>query len=278
VSDRSGVSEYQLYEFIAVDRPLTSSQRRELREISSRAEITSSSFRNEYNYGDLSADPAKLVARYFDVGVHMTNWGTRRLLLRFPKEAVKRSAALYAKGGTSITHARGNVVVDICPSFEPEDFNGYEDIDDTSFVQDLPTVRAAVLGGDLRPLYLAWLAGVQSGELDDDDREPPVPAGLGEKAPASALVIRFLQLDERLLKVAAKLSHKRPKATSTAPLIRKMPTPELRKIVERLAVDPAGASALLQRSLHRTDTRAAVRSSGRIVADLRAAFRDGDER
>lgn len=273
------MSEYQLYEFFAVDRPLTSSQRRELREISSRAEITSSSFRNEYNYGDLSADPAKLVARYFDVGVHMTNWGTRRLLLRLPKKAVGRSAALYAKGGTSIIRARGNVVVDICPSFEPEDFNGYEDIDDTSFVHDLATVRAAVMGGDLRPLYLAWLAGVQSGELDDDDREPPVPAGLGEQAASSALLVRFLQLDGRLLKLAAKLSDKRPKAASAAPLIRKMPMAELRKIVERLALDPAGASGLLQRSLHRSDTRPAnVRSSGRIVADLRAVFGDGDER
>ncbi len=268
------MSEYQLYEFVAVDRPLTSSQRRALRQVSSRAEITSSSFRNEYNYGDLSADPAKLVARYFDVGVHMTNWGTRRLLLRFPKDAFGTTARLYAKGGTSLIRASGNVIVDICPAFEPEDFNGYEDIDDTSFVHELAAVRAAVLGGDLRPLYLAWLAGVQSGELDDDDREPPVPAGLGEKAPASALVIRFLQLDERLLKVAAKLSDKRQKAPSTAPLIRKMPTPELRKIVERLALDPAGASALLQRALRRSETpsKVDVRSSGRLVAELRAAL------
>lgn len=51
-SHDSSMSEYQLYEFVAVDRPLTSAQRRQLRDISSRAEITASSFRNEYNYGE----------------------------------------------------------------------------------------------------------------------------------------------------------------------------------------------------------------------------------
>jgi hypothetical protein len=34
------VSEYQYYEFLALDRPLTSKQREELRQLSTRAEIT----------------------------------------------------------------------------------------------------------------------------------------------------------------------------------------------------------------------------------------------
>ena len=34
------MSEYQYYEFLALDRPLTAEQRAELRSISSRAEIT----------------------------------------------------------------------------------------------------------------------------------------------------------------------------------------------------------------------------------------------
>jgi hypothetical protein len=34
------VSEYQYYEFLALDRPLTDKQRAELRKLSSRAEIT----------------------------------------------------------------------------------------------------------------------------------------------------------------------------------------------------------------------------------------------
>jgi len=46
------VSEYQYYEFLALDKPLTDEQRAELRKLSSRAEITATRFVNEYNYGD----------------------------------------------------------------------------------------------------------------------------------------------------------------------------------------------------------------------------------
>jgi hypothetical protein len=42
------MSEYQYYEFLALDRPLTEEQRAELRSISSRAEITATRFVNEY--------------------------------------------------------------------------------------------------------------------------------------------------------------------------------------------------------------------------------------
>jgi hypothetical protein len=50
---RSGVSEYQSYEFVALDRRLTAKEMAELRIISTRAEITPTRFWNEYNWGDL---------------------------------------------------------------------------------------------------------------------------------------------------------------------------------------------------------------------------------
>jgi hypothetical protein len=58
------VSEYQYYEFLALDRPLTDKQRAELRSISTRAEITATRFVNEYQWGDLRGDPRKMVERY----------------------------------------------------------------------------------------------------------------------------------------------------------------------------------------------------------------------
>lgn len=50
------MSEYQYYEFLALDRPLTAEQRAELRSISTRAEITATRFTNEYHWGDLKGD------------------------------------------------------------------------------------------------------------------------------------------------------------------------------------------------------------------------------
>jgi hypothetical protein len=52
--ERISMSEYQYYEFVAIDEPLTPKQMAELRSCSSRANITSTSFVNEYQWGDLS--------------------------------------------------------------------------------------------------------------------------------------------------------------------------------------------------------------------------------
>jgi hypothetical protein len=43
------MSEYQYYEFRAIDKPLTEKDMRTLRDLSTRARITPTSFVNEYN-------------------------------------------------------------------------------------------------------------------------------------------------------------------------------------------------------------------------------------
>jgi hypothetical protein len=42
------MSECQYYEFLAIDRPLTSDEQGQLRSLSTRARITATSFTNEY--------------------------------------------------------------------------------------------------------------------------------------------------------------------------------------------------------------------------------------
>jgi hypothetical protein len=79
------MSEYQYYEFLALDRPLTEKQRAELRSLSTRAEITATRFVNEYHWGDLKGDPQKMMERYFDAFLYLANWGTRRLMFRLPR-------------------------------------------------------------------------------------------------------------------------------------------------------------------------------------------------
>ena len=73
------MSEYQRYEFVALERPLTAKQMAELRTVSTRAEITPTRFFNEYNWGDFKGNAVKLVARYFDAHLYLANWGTRPL-------------------------------------------------------------------------------------------------------------------------------------------------------------------------------------------------------
>src|SRR4051794_14325826 len=81
---RPAMSEYQYYEFRAVDRPLSRAEMDELRALSSRAEITPTSFSNEYNYGDFRGDELAVLARYFDVFLYVANWGTHRIAFRLP--------------------------------------------------------------------------------------------------------------------------------------------------------------------------------------------------
>lgn len=79
------MSEYQYYEFLAVDRPLTTQEMAALRERSSRAHITPVSFSNSYNWGDLKGDPRDWMKRYFDLHVYVANWRTAIFMLRLPR-------------------------------------------------------------------------------------------------------------------------------------------------------------------------------------------------
>ncbi|GAA1081439.1 hypothetical protein [Nocardiopsis metallicus] len=72
-------------------------------------------------------------------------------------------------------------------------------------------VRAELLGGDRRLLYLAWLLSVQADdELDDEEMEPPVPAGLGDLSAFLRVVAEFLRIDPDLITVAARVSSPLP--------------------------------------------------------------------
>lgn len=67
-------------------------------------------------------------------------------------------------------------------------------------------LRADLVVGDTRSLYLGWLLCAQCDELDDDESEPPVPPGLRSlSGPLSALV-EFLGLQCSLVEIAAERS------------------------------------------------------------------------
>ena len=79
------MSEYQYYEFLALDQPLTDRQMKEVRAFSSRARITPTSFVNEYHWGDFRGDTNSFMTKYYDAFVYYANWGTHELRFRLPK-------------------------------------------------------------------------------------------------------------------------------------------------------------------------------------------------
>ena len=84
------MSEYQYYEFRALDSRLTPEQQRRLRSLSSRAEISATRFRSEYSFGDFRGDPGRLLEEYFDAYLYAANWGTRELAFRLPRALPER--------------------------------------------------------------------------------------------------------------------------------------------------------------------------------------------
>ena len=87
------MSDYQYYEFLAIDRPLDSRQQQELRALSTRARITATRLVNTYHWGDFKGDPRLLMSRYFDAFLYLANWGTRQLMFRLPTSLLDLEAA-----------------------------------------------------------------------------------------------------------------------------------------------------------------------------------------
>ena len=106
------MSEYQYYEFQAVDRPLDEREMAELRELSTRAEITPTRFMNFYNYGDFRGSPEALMERYFNAFVYVANWGTHRFMLRLPRRLLDlETASLYCVGEGARAWEKGDHVI-----------------------------------------------------------------------------------------------------------------------------------------------------------------------
>jgi|SRR5579872_158070 hypothetical protein len=197
------MSEYQYYDFRAIDRALTKAEMAELRSVSTRAAITSTSFTNHYEWGDLKADPLKLLEKYFDVFLYVANWGTREFYLRLPQELVDyRVFRTMLPGEAAHVRKAGNSVI---VAFENQSED--DDLDDgTGWMGSLMSLRSDLLRGDLRCLYLGWLLCAQNEDFGEDELEPAVPAGLGELPAPLRSLIEFLGIDEDLVEVAATVS------------------------------------------------------------------------
>ncbi|GAA4599211.1 hypothetical protein BJY16_002995 [Actinoplanes octamycinicus] len=268
------MSEYQYYEFVALDQALSAKQQGELRAVSSRGRITSSGFINDYQWGDLKADPAKWMERYFDVHLYLANWGSRRIMLRLPKAALApETVETFCIGESAgCWTTRTHVILDL----RSEDEDGDEEWwDEEGRLAAIVPVREELAGGDRRLLYLAWLLCVQNRELNDDEPEPPVPAGLANLSGPLQSVADFLRLDPDLLDAAAvasrPLAEKIPSAAELRRWVADLPEADKDEMLLRVLRGDAG---LLRSELLRTFHGVAEElpaGDGRTAGDLLAA-------
>ena len=270
------MSEYQYYEFQAIDRPLTEADRAALRALSTRARITATSFTNSYEWGDFKGDPVKLMERWFDLHLYLANWGARRLMLRLPTRLVDRhrlDAFLSEVDSAELTVAGENLILDIFDEeLESDDWDDEED--GSGWLASLAPLRADLLAGDLRLFYLLWLTAVQADRLEPDEQEP-LP-GIGPMTGALEAFADFFDIDGDLVAAAAERSDNTMSAAPASP-------ETVRQIIS--AMTEADKNSLLARlfdgDLHvMSELRTLVRDRSKpdIAAPLAAARTVGELR
>ena len=205
------MSEYQYYELVAIDKPLTPTQMAELRSRSSRARITQTSFVNDYQWGNLKGDPVKWMQRYFDAHVYVANWCTCLLFLRVPRDAFDSGTlrAYLTESAFTVEKTNTHWILEWALQ-ESENYDRFGMEDGESWMGRLTPLRDELLRGDLRPLYLGWLAGVSAGEVDEEAVEPPPPPGLSRLTAAQQSLAEFLEIDPDLLTAAGLLDQQAP--------------------------------------------------------------------
>lgn len=196
------MSEYQYYEFQAIDRPLDGAAQAALRAISTRARISATSFVNIYEWGDLKADPRALLERYFDLFLYLANWGSRRLAIKLPRSLFDVEAVTRFQLGeeeTAIKDDGNHIIIDI--SRDEIEVEGWED--GGGRLAAMAPLRADLLAGDLRLFVLLWLMQVENDRIADDME---MPARLGPLSGALAAFADFMAIDPDLVAAAAEVA------------------------------------------------------------------------
>jgi hypothetical protein len=263
------MSEYQYYEWQTVDRILTAEEQAAVNRLSSHIEVSASQAVVTYDWSDFRHDPKQVLLKYFDAHFYLANWGSLRLMFRFPVGLIdKADIEPYCVDECITFETIGQYqVLDL--DFGEEDGEGW--VENEASLSHFIRLRADVLEGDYRLLYLAWLKAMTFGgrsdedddydaklAIDDDepeeteyDYEPPVPPGLKKLTPALQSFIQVFELDPYLVQSAAEASPDPRQALPVdyAALVSRLPRLDCDEFLRRLAEGDAGVRLALRKRL-----------------------------
>ena len=252
------MSEYQYYEFQAIDRPLTPEEQRAVARLSSR--VAPHPRRAVFTYsfgGDLRRRADDLLVDYYDAMLYLANWGSRQLMFRFPQTLVDVErmrqynlvTRAYPYDVIGVSTRGAYVVLDI----RLDEADGLGWIEGEGWLDSLVGLREAILQQDYRLLYLAWLKGLTlAHDVDEEAQEPPIPPGLRTLSLALDSLIELFGLDEDLIQVAAEPSGALDEGISDGDLrraIAQLPAGERDAFLLRLARGEPHLSLVLNRRL-----------------------------
>ena len=236
------MSEYQYYEFAALDGPISDEGMTYARGCSSRAEVARVHGRNVYNVGGFSGSVDRLL-RYYDADFYIANWGTVRFALSFPEgvfdpegiEAYARGHEEYENTLTIGSNGTRTIVW-----WERQEEGGWGWTEGEGILSHLSGIREELMRGDFRALFLGWLADFRPEEWRDPRDNavlvPPIPAGLDCLTPALQTLIEHLPVDQDALTVAAgQATGGMPKRTPISHVIDALPVSDMKALLVRVA-------------------------------------------
>jgi hypothetical protein len=236
------MSEYQYYEFMAVDGPISDEGIRYARGCSSRATVSRFRWHNVYHFGDFHGS-AEILLKYYDAHFYIANWGTVRLGLAFPEGCLSPEAIQpYLRDGEryedtlTVKEVSHRCIV----WWERNEEGGWGRTEGEGILDQLTGIREELMRGDYRALFLGWLADFDPEEWRDPKDNavvmPPIPAGLDRLSPALAALIQHFPVDRDALAVAAGLSRATtPNSIPIATVLERLPVSQMRALLERVA-------------------------------------------
>jgi hypothetical protein len=236
------MSEYQYYEFAAIDGPISDEGLKYARGCSSRANVSRVRWQNTYTFGDFHGSVDTLL-KHYDAHFYIANWGTVRLGLALPEGTISLEAIQpYLWEGdideeTLTVKKIGNRCV-VWWERNEEGGGGWEEGE--GLINDLIGIREELMRGDFRALFLGWLADFYPDQWrdseDGDVVTPQIPAGLDKLSPALTALIEHFPVDEDALAVAAGLSQTTsPARIPIASVLERLSVSEMRALLERVA-------------------------------------------
>ena len=205
------MSEYQYYEFMAIDKPLSKEDKTEIGSWSSRTNPSNTGATFTYSYGSFPKDVITVTEKYFDAMFSVSNWGTTRLIFKFPTSLLttNRIRQYCSENGLEIIKKSDFILLDIGYS---EEEGGGNWIEGEGWLSSIISLRNDIINKDYRCLYLIWLKDAISsfesdlGDSNSDDYEPQVPDGLNDLNDALQDFVDIFQINKDYITAAAENS------------------------------------------------------------------------
>ena len=265
------MSEYQYYEFVALDGPVSGEGLEYAESVSSRAEVSRSRWRNEYNYGNFRGSVEKMM-QFYDAHAYVANWGSFRFALALPKDCFDADVVKPYLHDYSLALDESDDRYIL--TWTRDDEGGGEWIDGAGTLDRLIPIRDELLRGDFRSLYLGWLAGQspwlwdEDAEESGDEYEPPVPPGLGLLTSAQAALADELYVDTDYLAAASEAGAEDfDNSSALRELLDQMTIEDARQCLLRVALGD-GARVSAQLNWQATRLSQAAESSPRKLREL----------